>query len=142
MTAFERYGPAIAFFMFCLGMQASAFTVELGLRGSPITPELYGRAAYEIPAVAWMKAQEIPSMLGVLGAVLSQSDRAAHRRTGALLAGLAATALTCLFGIFVLFARSAEQGAHVFYLCLFVGLPLTFLCAVTAGRHFFWGEDA
>ena len=88
MTAFERYGPIAAFFMFCLWAQASAFTVELGLHGSPITPELYGRAAYEIPAVAWMKAQEIPAAIACIGFVLSQSDKPRRRRFAAFLAAL------------------------------------------------------
>lgn len=142
MTAFERYGPAIALFMACLWAQAGAFTVHLGLKGSPITPELYGQAAYDIPALAWMKAQEIPALIGLVGAIMSQSLMPGRRRLGALLAGAGATALSCLFGVFAIFARDAEQGAHVFYICTVVGLPLTIACAVTAGRHFFWGAEA
>lgn len=128
--------------MGCMWAQASAFTVHLGVKGSPITPELYGQAAYEIPALAWMKLQEVPSLIGMIGAMLSQSYRSSLRRVGAFMTGIAATILACLYGVFAVFSHDAEQGAHVFYICTVVGIPMTMFCAVAAGRHFFWGADA
>lgn len=140
MSSWERYGLAIAFLMFTLYAQANGFTVFLAQHGSPITPELYGEAAYEIPAILWMKAQEWPAGAACLGALASQSKASLWRRLGAAMTWFGAVLLSALFVVFAYFAKGAEQGAHVYYLCLYAGLPLTAGSAVIAGRYFFWGD--